>query len=133
MDDEELLARFEAASLPEDGFRHRDHVRLVWLYLHRLPVPEVLARVSAGLTALARARGKPGRYHETVTWAYVFLVHERIARGGRGASWAEFAAANPDLLDWNDGVLATYYREETLRSDLAREVFVLPDRCSACG
>ena len=35
---------------------------------------------------------------------------------------------NPDLLIWKDGVLSRYYREATLKSDLARRVFVLPDK-----
>ncbi|MGB7599858.1 MAG: hypothetical protein WBM24_06115 [Candidatus Sulfotelmatobacter sp.] len=42
--------------------------------------------------------------------------------------WEEFARHNPDLLIWKDGILSRYYREATLRSDLARNVFVLPDR-----
>jgi hypothetical protein len=46
-----------------------------------------------------------------------------------GASWEEFALLNPDLLTWKDGILSRYYRESTLKSDLARKVFVLPDRC----
>ena len=38
---------------------------------------------------------------------------------------------NPDLLVWKDGILSRYYREATLKSDLARRVFVLPDKCLA--
>jgi hypothetical protein len=46
-----------------------------------------------------------------------------------GAEWDEFARENPDLLVWRDGILSRYYSEATLKSDLARRVFVLPDRC----
>ena len=35
MNDEELLAEFEACTLAGDRFHHRDHVRLVWIYLER--------------------------------------------------------------------------------------------------
>ena len=58
------------------------------------------------------------------------LIHERMRRGAE-ASWEEFAAANPDLLTWRPSILAAYYREETLRSDLARASFVLPDRLAS--
>ena len=76
----------------------------------------------------AEAAGKPGLYHETITWAYVLLVHERRAATG-AEDWPAFAARNPDLLAWKPSVLeARYYREETLWSDRARETFVLPDR-----
>jgi len=47
----------------------------------------------------------------------------------RSASdWDEFAQDNPDLLIWKDGILSRYYSEGTLKSDLARTVFVFPDR-----
>jgi hypothetical protein len=126
--DDEFLQRFEAGSLPPGGFHHADHVKVVWLYLQRFPVPEVLVRLSVGLRALAAAAGKPWLYHETITWAYVFLIRERMARAGHDEGWAEFTRAHADLLDWKDSLLRTYYREETLRSDLARRVFVFPDK-----
>ena len=46
-----------------------------------------------------------------------------------GESWEEFARQNPDLLIWKDGILSRYYQETTLKSELARNVFVLPDKC----
>jgi hypothetical protein len=45
------------------------------------------------------------------------------------ATWGAFERQNPDLLFWKDGVLNRYYREATLKSGLARKVFVLPDKC----
>jgi len=65
---------------------------------------------------------------ETVTHAYFFLIRERMARGDN-QSWEEFSGNNPDLLVWRNGILASYYRESTLRSDLARSVFLFPDNC----
>ena len=59
----------------------------------------------------------------------MFLIHERIARMDEMQSWEQFAQANPDLLTWKEGILTRYYAEETLRSDLARGVFVFPDKC----
>jgi len=53
-----------------------------------------------------------------------------MKRAGGRQSWEEFVAANPDLFDWQNSILKTYYREETLRSELARRVFVFPDRNS---
>jgi hypothetical protein len=128
MSDDEMIARFEALDLAGHGFHHRDHVRLAWIYLNRFPILEALARLSTGLADLARSHGVPDRYHQTITWAYAFLVGERMARRGPERSWEEFATDNADLLEWNDGILRRYYRDETLRSDLAREVFMMPDR-----
>jgi hypothetical protein len=40
--------------------------------------------------------------------------------------WEEFATANPDLLCWKPSVLEKYYSSDVLKSDLARQVFVMP-------
>jgi hypothetical protein len=124
----DLIRRFEDGTLPPSEFHHRDHVRLAWLYLNEEPPLAALARFTEGLKRFATRNGHPGLYHETITWAYLLLIHERKARGDAGEAWEDFAARNPDLLSWKPSVLDGYYREETLASDLARRVFVMPDR-----
>jgi hypothetical protein len=126
-DDEDFIARFEDCTLPGTAFHHRDHVRLAWLFLRRAPLLTALTRFTEGLKRFAQANGQPGLYHETITWAYLFLVHQRMAIGPADESWDGFTARNPDLLTWRPSILATYYREETLASELARRVFLLPD------
>jgi hypothetical protein len=123
---EELLAAFEAATLPPERFDHAAHVRVAWLLLRRFPALEAAARFRESLQRYATALGKTGLYHETITLAYLFLIGERIARAP-AATWEEFAAANPDLLRWRPSVLDGYYRPDTLGSELARRAFVLPD------
>lgn len=130
LDDREFVEAFERGALSAGAFHHRDHVRLAWIYLRRLPPAAALVRFSDGLRRFAASAGKAGLYHETITWAYLLLIRERMERGGRGQSWSEFAAGNADLLTWKPSILDRYYREETLASDLARNVFVLPDRVS---
>jgi len=128
MEEQTFIRRFESCTLPEEEFRHPDHVRLAWLYLQEGPLLTALARFSVGLRRFAAAKGKARVYHETITWAYILLINERMQRTGTDANWQEFAAANPDLLDWKNSILKLYYRDETLRSDLARRAFLLPDR-----
>jgi hypothetical protein len=127
MTDQELIEQFEDGTLPIDGFHHREHVRTAFLYLTKYPVLEALQIFSRTLRRFAEARGKPQLYHQTITWAYIFLIQERMARAGNKQSWEEFARDNPDLLVWNDGILTRFYRSETLTSELARTVFLLPD------
>ena len=55
------------------------------------------------------------------------FIRERMARCP-DSDFATFAAQNPDLLTWKPSILDRYYRPETLASDLARSVFLLPDR-----
>ena len=124
--DRVLLRTFETGSLPAEGFHHRDHVQMAWLHVRRYGLLEALDRFSKSLRRLARQAGQPGRYHETMTRAFMLLINERIERDEGDISWEEFARRNPDLLAWGPSVLEAYYDASVLGSDLARRVFVLP-------
>jgi len=132
MSDEELIESFENCTLAGEGFHHREHIRIAWLYLRVNSTLAALEKFSAGLRRFATANGKPNLYHETITWAFVFLINERIERGGHEQDWADFVDLNPDLFDWKNSILKAYYQDDTLRSDMARKVFVFPDRRPAC-
>jgi hypothetical protein len=128
MSNKELIHNFESDAVPEDSFHHADHVRLAFAYLCEYPVLQALEKFASALKRFAAARGKTQLYHETITFAYLFLIRERMACC-EGTDWEGFARQNPDLLIWKDGILSRYYGESTLKSDLARRVFVLPDKC----
>ena len=125
---DQLIKQFEDGTTPPGTFHHADHVRLAFEYLYCYPALEALEKFSAALRRFAAAQGKPQLYHETITWTYLLLIRERIARANCVQTWEEFAEDNPDLLVWKGGVLTTLYRQETLDSDFARHTFVLPDR-----
>jgi hypothetical protein len=144
MENEELVTAFETRTLKPEAFPHREHVRVAWILLRHHPLADAGARFCGGLRALASSAGKPERYHETVTWAYLLLINDRIARldgqatGGNGhdaapvedsdAGWMHFAEANADMLSDGRGLLERWYRRDTLDSALARRTFVWPDR-----
>lgn len=128
MNEAAFLEAFEAGTLALEEFHHRDHVRAAWLLLKQASPVEAMARFTRALRQFARNVGKPGLYHETVTWAYLLLIHERMARGPEGDTFAWFAERNDDLFTWRPSILDRYYRPETLKSELARQVFLLPDR-----
>ena len=130
MTDDEFMADFEAGTLAGECFHHRDHCRMAFLYLSRYPALEAIQRYSSSLARFAAAKGKPSLYHETVTWAFLLLIRERMARAGRPETWGEFAAKNADLMSWQDNILRKYYRDETLASELAKTTFLFPDKLS---
>ena len=125
MSDEELILALENGTLDPESFHHRDHIRLAWCLLQRDPFATALARFSEGLRRFAAGIGKPGVYHETITCAFIVLIRERMQED---QGWEEFAAKNGDLFAWKPSVLDRYYTPETLASDRARQVFVMPDR-----
>ena len=121
MTDAELVSGFENAALAD--FAHRDHVRVAWWYVTHEPLLAAIARMREGLQRFAAAKGKPDRYHETITVAFVLLVADRWADG---ESWEAFAARNPDLLQWPCPALLRFYDASVLESPRARAVFVAP-------
>lgn len=122
-----LIQQFESDAIPAGSFHHADHVRLAFAYLCQYPPLQALEKFSAALKRFAAVRGKSQLYHETITHAYFFLIRERMARSS-AADWDEFCRRNPDLLTWQNGILTRYYEEATLQSDLARTVFLFPDK-----
>lgn len=128
MHDDERVEAFMNGTLPPSEMSHPLHVRLVWADLQRHRLGLVIDRQVEGLRRFTERHGAQGKFHTTITLAFVLLIHERLETHGRHLSWDEFAARNPDLLSYRPSPLAPYYNEETLRSDKARRVFVLPDR-----
>jgi hypothetical protein len=127
MNDRDFVAAFEACAIAGTDFHHADHVRLAWIYLREHPLIEAIERFTTSLQRFAAHHGVPGLYHETITWAYLLLIHERMQRDGAPANWESFRETNGDLFDRKPPILERYYSMETLRSDIARRIFVLPD------
>lgn len=112
MIDAEFLAALESGTLPEPEFNHAGHVRAAWLYLRQGAFPEALARMSGALRNYAAVHGKPDRYHETITVAYLALINERLLLRGDAGGWRGFLEQNHELLDRR--LLTHYYRPATL-------------------
>ena len=128
MSNEDLIRRFETGGVAGDCFHHADHVRLAFAYLSEYPPLEALDKFCGALKRFAAGLGKSQLYNETITHAYFFLIRERMARFSVVHDWEEFILRNSDLLVWKGGILSRYYEDSTLRSDLARTVFLFPDK-----
>ena len=127
MTDVDFVTAFESCTLPSEAFSHRQHVRLAWLYLREAPLIAALPRFIDSLKRYAASLGASGKYHETITYAFMFLIHERMSRDDAD-SFEAFADANADLFG---PILARYYSKETLASDIAKRTFVMPDAALA--
>jgi hypothetical protein len=125
MNDREFVDVFEACAVANTEFHHADHVRLAWVYLGEHDLLAAIGRFTTSLRRFAAHHGVPGLYHETITWAYLLLIHERM---NGESTFAAFREANPDLFVWKPSVLDRYYRAGTLGSDRAKRTFVMPDK-----
>jgi hypothetical protein len=124
MKDADFLRALKSCELPEQEFGHAGHVRAAYLCLRAADFAGALQRVSRAIRAYATYQGKPERYHETMTVAYVALIQQHMVERGDGGDWATFARDNADFLD--KGLLEQFYTAELLKSDTARKIFVLP-------
>lgn len=96
MDDRELVAQFEACTLPPAHFTHRNHVRVAWVYLSEAPLAEARGRFVDALKRYAASLGASAKYNEAITFNYMAAIHDRMQRG-RWTSFDAFADAHPEL------------------------------------
>ena len=64
-------------------------------------------------------------YHETITQAWLQLVHFALAQSGPAPSADEFVDAHPEL--WQFKVLRFFYSRDRLMSAQAKATFLAPD------
>jgi hypothetical protein len=127
MDDRTLVERFEARTLSSHELGHREHLRVAFAMLAGADLGDAAVRFRRGLRAYVASVGAGAKYHETLTWAFLIVVHERMADHADGSS-AAFLARNPDLLDPARALRRHYDVAALIASPLARRVFVLPER-----
>ena len=127
-DTADLFTAFEARSMDDRSFSHREHMMVAWEMLHRHDFTDAVARYGAGIRAMAATAGAPEKYNATITVAFLSLVAERIHAGSHD-SFDAFAAANPDLM--RKEAVTRFYSDARLNSPMARAGFMLPDRVGA--
>jgi len=125
--DMRFLAAFEACQLSADGFRHRDHVRLAYVYLALYPFDTALDKTERGLRKLLAHLGAPAsKYHHTVTHAWLLAVQHTMEETGPTAGFDRFVEAGGAKL-LNPAIMRQHYSPTLLSSADARRRFVAPD------
>ncbi|MGE0583425.1 MAG: hypothetical protein AB7P31_14985 [Steroidobacteraceae bacterium] len=117
---------FEACEFAPEAFDHAAHVRLAYIYLCEASVDAAADRMKKSLQAfLAHLMVDPGKYHETITRAWIMAVAHFMQESNMCESAAEFMTVNHRLLD--SKIMLKHYSAEVLFSPQAREEFVQPD------
>jgi hypothetical protein len=129
MTDREFIRALESCELAESDFGHAAHVRAAYLYLQEFDFAEALGRIRRAIRSYAKHLGKPDRYHETITVAYVALIQQHICERGNAGGWLAFARDNVELLQ--PDLLRRFYSRAQLDSPMARQIFLLPAQVSA--
>jgi hypothetical protein len=105
-------------------FGHREHLELAWNYLRLYSIDEAGEVMSAAIRHVARLHGAEGKYHETLTRAWLHFVALHAQRW-ESDSFETFLERNPDLLDTR--LIQHFYSRELILSEHARTALTAPD------
>ncbi len=78
-----------------------------------------------GIQAFAKHHGAGGKYHHTITVAWMRLVRHAASSAPPAPDFNTFAAAHAHL--FNPRLLEVYYSKARLQSDAARHGWIEPD------
>jgi hypothetical protein len=98
MKDHEFLKALESCRLPAEEFGHAAHIRAAYLYLRRAAFEAALDDMRRSLQRYVAHLGKPDRYDDVMTAAYMRLIERRIAERGHEGGWPAFIRDNADLI-----------------------------------
>jgi hypothetical protein len=123
------LEAFEACSIPLADWNHRAHLTIAYLLLRQHPLEEATDRMRRGVQRFNLAKGieqtPTGGYHETLTVAWMRVLHTTIGAYGGASGPEEFFAQHPHLL--SKVMLRLFYTRPRIMSSEARYGFVEPD------
>ncbi len=129
LSDEAFLKKFEASDFKADEWHHREHIRAAYLYLRLHPFEAAVQKMTQSIKALNAAHRVPeipGRgYHETMTQAWMRLVHCTLCEFGPAETADAFLDQHTQLL--SKRALYLFYSESKLKSLAAQQQFVEPD------
>jgi hypothetical protein len=99
---------------------------LAYVYLTLGGVDPALQMMRDALVRyLGHLKVDPGKYHETITRAWIMAVRHFMELSPDAESADSFIDQNPQLLDAK--IMLTHYSAEVLFSDEARAAFVEPN------
>jgi hypothetical protein len=124
MQDDEFQLQFESCTLPKEYFKHRGHLRITWIYLSRNNLEDAMPQIIQGIKRYAASLGAAHIYHETLTRAWILLVHTAMLQCP-SVCYDDFIVINEYLLD--KSLIFQYYSTVLLDSENARRIWCEPD------
>jgi len=118
---------FEALVFPKTEVKHREHLRLAYVYLCECDVEAAHERMRTVLHGFIAHHGIDfSKYNETLTRAWILAVRHFMEKTPDTSCFEDLIAAHPVMLD--SKIMLTHYSTELLFSPDARTGFVEPDR-----
>lgn len=123
------LPNFESCAIRKEEYTHRAHLTIAYLYLRAHPLAEATTRMRAGILRFNKAKGventSTSGYHETLTVAWMRIVHSAMNSYGALESPDHFLAQHSHLLCVS--LMRVFYSRDRITSVEARKSWVEPD------
>jgi hypothetical protein len=122
-----LVEAFETATIPPAQFTHAAHIAVALSYLEVLPLASALARMREKLFHFTARNHLVDLYHETLTTFWMRLLDHLAQTHYRDVPlWRRI---NLIVARWGTaGPVEAHYSRELIKSKVAREEWVPPDR-----
>ena len=131
-DDDIFIQQFESCTFPFAQWHHRAHVKLAYLYAVRFGRDVAAQKLRDGIRAYNAVNNVPDMptsgYHETMTMAWLHVIHVTIQVYGPKATADEFFDFHPQL--GQKKILRLFYSPELFMSPQAKCEFLKPDLTS---
>ena len=127
LSDSEFESAFNSARLDPELFSHEAHLRLAWIHITKYGVEKAISNITSQIKAYTKSLGADEKYHETLTIVGVRAVHHFMLRS-ETTDFEGFIQENTKLMDQFKDLVDSHYHEDIFKSDLARSIFIEPDK-----
>ena len=125
-----FLAAFESATLPKERWTHSAHLFTGACYVHMLgeqpPIQRMRICIKHHNESVGTQNTDTGGYHETITIAWIKLLH-RLLRESGTMERAAFARLAVERFSGNRDIFRRYYVFDLVKSVEARRTWIPPD------
>lgn len=126
MDDNQFFEEIQATTFPLKEFDHKAHLRLAFIAIQKLGLPQAELKVGELIYALAAKHGGEAIYHVTVTRRAVQLVAQYIA-SYNSKTFAEFEKHAQPLFTDLKSAIQQRYSFDVFVDQRARANWIAPD------
>ena len=125
------LDNFQSCAIPIEQWDHRAHLTIAYFLLRSYPLEEATRRMREGIQKYNAAHGieqaanGTGGYHETMTIAWMRVLHATMSVHGHAETAEQFLQQHPHLL--SKVMLRLFYSRARIMCREAQQGWVEPD------
>ena len=129
LDDKTFEEQFANCKLDPSVFNHEAHLRLAWVHIKNYGIKQAEENIQKQLKQYVHHLGAYDKYNITLTVAAVMIVYHFMKKSA-SKKFSEFVEEFPRLKYQFDELIASHYKIDIFKSEIAKERFIEPDLLS---